>query len=1284
MADTSSDGTLTARGGSHPLRPSSPSSRYQLPASTQYTQTQHDASRHIPTLHTPTSSSSSPTPSAAPETRSHPEAAEMPRQPTSSASSLTSNYSQSSYLQYQPRSPTSPQSTPMPSDAFYYSTSRRSSVSPAASRRPSARDLHARSASQTEEPSGSRRHAGSAAPLHLADAASGFFEPHYYPAGQSGAPMASSSAASPSPLMRRRPSLTTPRTHALELINASTSSRTRSATRLSDRNFQGRDVEIPDRDPSSSNTVPRGEVPVSPSVAPAALNSPVSSRLGYGIPEELQSPTKKKSNSLMALPEVPRRNSSVSHKGPSHERPMDSSNAPPITSPLRSPLPLTNRTPLPQPPMSVPRSSSDSSDYGSDADLTENLDIGGDAEHVASQEQSSSLEDRGLSQALQLGLGPPTLQRPQRHEAGSVSGVKSSAAAADHGAEMSTADDPRSLVLDSARSAPTEVSPDRDVPDRGPAPVPEETAQEEPVLTGPPLPMPIKYVEGTALSSETESSDASHYSSSPMPATGESITESEAALEAALLKAAEAEDPNRPRTLKEARELAKARAKARQMSEAGEMRQRSTDTKHTIATSVSRISEQDQARVTPTSITGSNLHTQSGDDADEAQAAPSTSADFPAADARTPDALADQIRTMDDLQAAVGDVLQSMSFGSDPPDAAQPMVGGRQHESVASELLPLKMSSRSGHPSREAMPSGVGNEDDEAAPRSSIGSSISSPHGYVTPAQQMMELPTFDSVGTIQAAADSNDQAVLSEEKQEPKEVLRTPSTPSVKRHPSDQEDVASTSGFATPMMPSSQPAPNELRQKASSYFPAASPASASNNASYPLAPLVQKRSSSQQINATTKLGIPGRTIPMPAAFNAAAIYSDRRKLPPWERARGYAQCVNDLSNMSSGLTLWMEAAQRRPVVSGPAMKRATELTGTQGGQVGLFARYPSELGANGPHPRDASGASARSDMTFPMRGDGGKARDVTDMPLDRTPADAMPGAVPSNIPYPALARNQPLMQDATSQDSNSAASAKTIWSQPSYVAPPSAYTSRADLRQQTSTTPSDYSSHSISSSGSSGRTGFFALGRRNSKRGPHPGPIGMLTASGSTASVTGPRLPRTGGGGTTAALGRVIGYPGSSAADTSPLSISSPTSAAPRMLDNALPISPPSSTYTGASQVPMYPGSAQGRTTEPGPMGPRTQALRSAVSTRSFSNGSISSQAQQQPTWQQAPPASQRRLEQVEPVEFTRALRSLRDVLPDADEEILRGYLRRAGGRDEVKAIGDYLSDQRAGRLRA
>ncbi|EIN10807.1 hypothetical protein PUNSTDRAFT_24674, partial [Punctularia strigosozonata HHB-11173 SS5] len=48
---------------------------------------------------------------------------------------------------------------------------------------------------------------------------------------------------------------------------------------------------------------------------------------------------------------------------------------------------------------------------------------------------------------------------------------------------------------------------------------------------------------------------------------------------------------------------------------------------------------------------------------------------------------------------------------------------------------------------------------------------------------------------------------------------------------------------------------------------------------------------------------------------------------------------------------------------------------------------------------------------------------------------------------------------------------------------------------------------------------------------------------------------------------------------------------------------------------------------------------------------------------------------------EFTRQVTKLSEVLPHADKDILAGYLRRAG--QDVVAIGQYLEDERNGRLR-
>ncbi|KAI0306922.1 hypothetical protein B0F90DRAFT_1573295, partial [Multifurca ochricompacta] len=48
---------------------------------------------------------------------------------------------------------------------------------------------------------------------------------------------------------------------------------------------------------------------------------------------------------------------------------------------------------------------------------------------------------------------------------------------------------------------------------------------------------------------------------------------------------------------------------------------------------------------------------------------------------------------------------------------------------------------------------------------------------------------------------------------------------------------------------------------------------------------------------------------------------------------------------------------------------------------------------------------------------------------------------------------------------------------------------------------------------------------------------------------------------------------------------------------------------------------------------------------------------------------------------EFTRQVERLADLLPDANKEVLAGYLRRAG--QEMLAIGQYIEDANNGSVR-
>ncbi|UZJ52365.1 hypothetical protein CBS101457_001685 [Exobasidium rhododendri] len=143
--------------------------------------------------------------------------------------------------------------------------------------------------------------------------------------------------------------------------------------------------------------------------------------------------------------------------------------------------------------------------------------------------------------------------------------------------------------------------------------------------------------------------------------------------------------------------------------------------------------------------------------------------------------------------------------------------------------------------------------------------------------------------------------------------------------------------------------------------------------------------------NKIARLDVYGKTVPWPPAFNPAAII-DQRRLAPWERARSYAYYCNDLAATASGLSVWIEMVQRpaQRVVPEPAtpVKRQFHSHRKEGTDHSSYA------------------ASVRSDATFPIRGDGGKAKDMM-FNVPSTINESPSNILPNNIPYPVLVHQQ-------------------------------------------------------------------------------------------------------------------------------------------------------------------------------------------------------------------------------------------------------------------------------------
>uniref|UniRef100_V5GVM8 Uncharacterized protein n=1 Tax=Kalmanozyma brasiliensis (strain GHG001) TaxID=1365824 RepID=V5GVM8_KALBG len=129
-----------------------------------------------------------------------------------------------------------------------------------------------------------------------------------------------------------------------------------------------------------------------------------------------------------------------------------------------------------------------------------------------------------------------------------------------------------------------------------------------------------------------------------------------------------------------------------------------------------------------------------------------------------------------------------------------------------------------------------------------------------------------------------------------------------------------------------------------------------------PLASPVQQRVI--QPSVPDHIDIYGKTVPMPKAFASKAITVDKRRLSSWERARTYAQYTNELLHLETGLHLWMEVVQR------PAARQANRGKPTDDWLASGTIR--SHVRNEGSYAD-----SIRSDMTFPMRGDGAKAKEI-------------------------------------------------------------------------------------------------------------------------------------------------------------------------------------------------------------------------------------------------------------------------------------------------------------------
>lgn len=262
-----------------------------------------------------------------------------------------------------------------------------------------------------------------------------------------------------------------------------------------------------------------------------------------------------------------------------------------------------------------------------------------------------------------------------------------------------------------------------------------------------------------------------------------------------------------------------------------------------------------------------------------------------------------------------------------------------------------------------------------------------------------------------------------------------------------------------------------------SSYFP--STASAQALATPPLGSPVHQRASQAAFtpqrsaqSLPARIGVYGKTLPMPKAFASSTIVVDKKRASSWERARTYAQFTNELLHLQTGLSLWMEVVQR------PAMRQQNNRTNS--------AKQSDDWLAQGTLPRSGHvrnegsyADSIRSDMTFPMRGDGAKAKEIVSvMP---TMAES-PVRSPVNLPYPGVVSQQQPRSTSTQSFASMSTSA---------------------LPLSSSTSDSLAGAGSATVSRTSGANRFFGgLGRKNSKRAQPSAPIPQHTAPAALSSV--------------------------------------------------------------------------------------------------------------------------------------------------------------------------------------
>lgn len=155
-------------------------------------------------------------------------------------------------------------------------------------------------------------------------------------------------------------------------------------------------------------------------------------------------------------------------------------------------------------------------------------------------------------------------------------------------------------------------------------------------------------------------------------------------------------------------------------------------------------------------------------------------------------------------------------------------------------------------------------------------------------------------------------------------------------------------------------------------------------------------RASMSSFRTPTNMSGTGANRPWPTAMLYSHVKSIRS---PGGRATAYARAINELVAADSGLASWCQASRQREAPQPRQIDRRARASGLR--NLGLAPTTSANIVPASPSMRNVSGAS---EIAFPTRSDAGQAVEIASFTID--PADP-PDALPSNLPFPALAEQQ-------------------------------------------------------------------------------------------------------------------------------------------------------------------------------------------------------------------------------------------------------------------------------------